>query len=180
MAKSNKKAQPTSLREMLIIKLQALYDIETELVKTLPKLSKLVTNEDLKNILDEHASETKQQAVRLERALNMLDDKPTKMKIAGIRGILDDGQWLAKNTIGEAGIDAGIAASNQYIEHYEMAGYGTAIAWAQELGEEDVAALLEETLEEEKLADQKINELALSTLNEGASTVGAEIEEEEE
>jgi ferritin-like metal-binding protein YciE len=155
------------LRDLLVMKLQALYDTEQELVKTLPKLAKAASDEELKDAFMEHLTQTEGHVTRLERIFERMGEKAKKLKSEAIRGIAEDGAWVIKNVKGGAS-NAALIAAAQYAEHYEIAGYGSAKNWADALGEEEVSSMLEETLEEEKAADEKLSDLALSRINEEA------------
>lgn len=161
-------AKSANLKEMFIIKLQALYDIENVILKALPKMIEKSTDRELKGALSSHLEETSVHVDRLESAFLAMDEKPKKLKCEGIRGIVDDAEWTIKNTRAATGIDAGIAASAAYVEHYEMAGYGTAVEWAKILDYGDIADLLEETLNEERSAADTVNSLAVNKLNQEA------------
>jgi ferritin-like metal-binding protein YciE len=148
----------TDTTKVFLTKIQALYDIEKQLEKALPKLAKAATNPDLKEGFMEHLEETKEHSVRLERIFKMLEEKPKKLKVEGIRGIVADGEWVAKEVDTTDPIhDAMLAAAARYAEHYEMAGYLSAIAEANSLGMTDAAVLLTATLNEEIAADEKLS-----------------------
>jgi ferritin-like metal-binding protein YciE len=149
----------TTLKELLVNKIKALYDIESEIIKALPKLSEAATDEDLKAGFDEHLAETEEQARRLEEIFEILGEEPDKLESEAIRGLAKDGEWVAKNIDEGDARDANLIAAASYVEHYEMAGYMAAIMWAKELGENDVADLLKESLEEEEAADEKMSKL---------------------
>jgi ferritin-like metal-binding protein YciE len=150
------------LRDLLITKLNALYDMEKALIKAVPKLAKAAVNENLRSGLNEHLEETREHARRLERAHSLLNEKPKKLAGDGIKGIIDDGEWVVKNIKPENARDAAIARAAQYVEHYEIAGYTGAVSWAEELGENEVASLLNQTLQEEIASDEKLNEVGES------------------
>lgn len=169
-----------SLQDLLVVKLQALYDIEQAIVKALPKMAKNADDTDLVAGLTEHLGETKAQVERLEKAFEILGEKPKKMKSEGIRGIIEDGESMMKLDLDGAVLDSAIIAAAQRVEHYEMAGYLSAISWADMLGFDDVVALLEETLEEEEMADEKLSELAENKINIKAMPASEEEGEEEE
>jgi ferritin-like metal-binding protein YciE len=156
---AKKETKEMNLKDLLITKLQALYDIETTLVKAIPKMADAATNEELRSGLEEHLAETENHVSRLEEAFSILEEEPKKLKCEGIRGLIEDGNWVAENTEPEAARDAALARAAQYIEHYEMAGYMGAISWADELGLEEVSSLLNETLEEEVEGDAKLAEI---------------------
>ena len=149
----------SNLKELLTQKIQALYDIEIELVKALPKLGRAATDQALKEGFRNHLAETRTQVERLERVFKHLDAKPKKLKVEAIRGMVKDGQWVIKNVKPNEALDSNLVRIAQYMEHYEMAGYMAAIAWATTLGESAVAGLLEDTLKEEQEADKKLAEL---------------------
>jgi ferritin-like metal-binding protein YciE len=148
-----------NLENLLVMKLNSLYDIENNLVEALPGMAEASTDPDLKQAFLDHLEETRNHLTRLEEALEMLGEKPEKIKVAGIRGIVDDAKWIIKNIEGEAALDSNLIRAAQYAEHYEMAGYRGAIAWAEMLGKDDVASLLQETLDEEMEADSKLEDL---------------------
>lgn len=160
------------------MKLQALYDIENELVSALPKMAKKSMNEDLSGAFAEHLEETKEHAHRLEQAFSILDKKPKKLKCEGIRGIIDDAEWVLKNIDDPAARDANAIAAAQYAEHYEMAGYQSAVDWAKLLGFNDVAELLKQNFDEEEAASEKLSSLAAGGINQAA--VGDDTEEDED
>ncbi len=154
---SNKtKNKDMDLRALLIQKVNALYDIESELVKALPKMAKAASSPDLQKGFEEHLEETKNQVRRLEEIHRILGEKPKKLKAEGIRGLVKDGEWVIKNVAPKEAMNANLARAAQYVEHYEMAGYMAAIDWAETLGEAEVVDLLNDTLEEEIAADDKL------------------------
>ncbi len=154
-----------TLNDLLIMKMQALYDIEHEIVEALPKMIKAATDEDLKEGFSTHLIETEAQIERLKEVFEILNEKPEKLKVEGIRGILKDGVWVIKNIKNSKALDANLIAAASYVEHYEMAGYIAAISWANILGYSDVADLLEENLSEEKATDEKLSHLASSKID---------------
>lgn len=146
-----------TLYELLVQKLQSLYDIETVLVRALPKMVAAATDPDLKQNLRVHLNETRTHVVRIEDEFEILGEKPKKLKVEAIRGLVKDGEWVIKNVSGDDALDANLITIARYIEHYEIAGYIGAKKWAKLLQEEKVCLLLEETLAEEKAADEKLN-----------------------
>jgi ferritin-like metal-binding protein YciE len=154
-----------NLKDLLVLKLKALYDVENQIIKALPKMAKKATNKSLKAGFEKHLKETKGQVNRLEKVFKLLGEKPRKTKVEAIRGLVKDGEWVMKNVKPAEALDANLVAAAQYVEHYEMAGYGTASEWASQLGEAEVVNLLEETLEEEKKTDQTLSTLAMSEIN---------------
>ncbi len=166
-----------TLHDLLITKMQSLYDVEHEITKALPKMAKAASDAELKSGFEEHLEQTKGQIERLEKAFELLNEKPKKLKSEAIRGLIADGEWVIKNVEGSEALDANLIAAAQYVEHYEIAGYGSAVEWAREMGHTEVADLLEETLEEEEATDEKLNELATSGVNERANDMDEEDEE---
>jgi len=163
-------ATETTLRTMLIDELRDVYHAETQLVKALPKLAEAATSPDLKSALENHLTETEEHVSRLEEAFSLLDETVQAKPCAGMKGIVEEGSHLIKEWDAGPALDAGIIAGGQRAEHYEMAAYGSLIAWANALGLDDVAGLLEQTLEEEKAADAKLTEIAEAGINAAAAS----------
>ncbi len=155
--KKRKVRKEHSLYELLVQKLQSLYDVETVLVKAIPKMVAAASDPDLKQNLRVHLDETRTQVSRIENALEILGEKPKKLKVEAIRGLVKDGEWVIKNVSGDDALDANLITAARYIEHYEIAGYTGAKKWAKLLNEEKVCALLEDSLAEERAADEKLN-----------------------
>jgi ferritin-like metal-binding protein YciE len=155
-----------SLRALLTEQVKDLYDAENRLTKAIPKLAKASTHEELKTALERHLGETENHVSRLEQVFELLDERPKAKACEGMKGLIEEGDEHAKEDYETDDLrDAMIIGSAQRVEHYEIAGYGTAIAHARLLGLDEVVELLEETLEEEKAADQKLTEVAESVVN---------------
>lgn len=154
----------------MIEEIRDLYDAERQLVKALPKMAKGASSGELRSLIEAHLGETQEQVKRLERAFELLQEKPRGKHCAGIAGIIKEGSDLLEEDFDGAVLDAGIIAGAQRAEHYEMGAYGSVIAWAKQIGEGDIASLLEETLEEEKGADEKLSALAESSINQQAAS----------
>ena len=169
-----------NLHDLFIFKLTALYDIEGELLKALPKMSAKAEDEDLKKAFDKHKEETQEHVDRLAQIFDMFGVKPKKTKIEGIRGIIADAESTAKEKPSQEALDAVLIASARYAEHYEMAGYMTALSWAETLGYDDAASLLKTTLEEEVSADEKLASIAESSVDEKAMENDMEVDEGED
>jgi ferritin-like metal-binding protein YciE len=149
-----------SLHELYLEQLRDLYDGEQRITKALPKLLEKATSQKLKHALDEHLELTKQHAIRLESIFGAMSESPKGEKCKGIEGIIDQGDDLIGD-IKDPGVrDAAIIATAQRVEHYEMAGYGTARAFAALLQQQDATQMLQDTLEEEKGADKTLTSLA--------------------
>src|SRR5690606_38557075 len=157
-----------SLQDLLEHEIKDLYSAETQLITALPEMAKAAVNEKLKKAFEDHLKETETQLERLEQVAEMVGIDPKGETCAAMKGLIKEGKDMMKMK-GEDNVkDAGLIASAQRIEHYEMAGYGAAHAYAQQLDMKDAAKLLEQTLKEEKNADTKLNKLALSNINKKA------------
>lgn len=162
-----------TLKDLLLDELQDLYDAEHQLVNALPKMAGAAGGQALRAAFESHLAETKNQITRLEKAFLALGRKAAGKHCAGIAGILEEGSKLLKQERMDGAVrDAGLIAGAQKVEHYEICGYGTCIAWARTLGLDEVAGALEETLEEEKNADQTLTDLAEQEVNISATHEG--------
>lgn len=159
-----------TFNDLLEMKLKALYDVENQILKALPKVIKGVKNSQLESALSEHLEMTKNHVERLEKVFELVESKPKRITVEAIRGMIDDTNWVMKNVQPEPVLDAALIASAQYVEHYEIAGYGTAITWAKHLGLDEAADILGQTLEEEKAFDQELSALATAEVNVEAMT----------
>ena len=173
-------SEETTLRDLFIDELRDAYHAEKQLVKALPKMAKATTSPALRKALESHLAETEEQVSRIEQAFELLDEPVKAKPCAGMQGIIEEGSDVIKNEDKGAALDAAIIASGQRAEHYEMAAYGTLVAWAKTLGHDDVAALLEDTLNEEKAADQKLTSLAEGGINAAATDSTEDADEEDE
>jgi ferritin-like metal-binding protein YciE len=163
-----------SLRTLLIEELKDIYDAENRLTKAIPKLIKKTTHDELRTALQNHLEQTEEHVSRIEQAFEELDQSPKAKTCAGMKGLIAEGDETAGERYDNDGLrDAAIIGAAQRVEHYEIAAYGTAIAHARLLELDGVVNLLEETLEEEKEADNKLTEVAESVVN-----LDAESEEE--
>lgn len=160
-----------TLHDLLLVKLQALYDVENQLIKALPKMAKAATDKKLKAAFTEHLEETKGHAEKLEKIFDLFELKPGKITSEAIRGLVKDGDWVAKNVKDADARDAGLIAAAQYVEHYEMAGYGTAKEWADVMGHIEAGNILSVILEEESMANEKLTDLATSGINERSNNM---------
>lgn len=157
------------LRDLLIDELRDIYDAEHRITKALPKMRKAAGSEELKESFDLHLQETEGQIERLEQVFDLLDEPAKRKKCEGIAGLLEEGDEKMEEDAHQAVLDAALIAAAQKVEHYEIAAYGTLRTYAQMLGEHDAAALLEETLQEEKAADEKLTALAEAGINDAAA-----------
>jgi ferritin-like metal-binding protein YciE len=168
-----------SLKELYIDELRDLYSAETQLVKALPKMAKASANDELREAFENHLRETSEHVSRLEQIFEQLGEKPTGKKCMGMEGLVKEGSETTKEDYEDDVKDAAIIGAAQRVEHYEMAGYGTVKALAELLGEDEHVSLLEQTLEEEKAADEKLTELS-EEINSQAVGSGDEEEAESE
>jgi ferritin-like metal-binding protein YciE len=148
------------LKELYVEELKDIYNAENQLVKALPKLAKAAASNELRRGFDEHLEQTKGHVARIEQIFEMLDESPKGKKCAGMEGLVEEGSEVMKEGLEGAVLDAALIGAAQRVEHYEIAAYGTVIAFAQTLGESEHVSLLEETLSEEKETDEKLTELA--------------------
>jgi ferritin-like metal-binding protein YciE len=148
------------LKELLVEELKDLYSAENQLIKALPKMAKVANSRDLKQGFETHLEETREHASRLEQICKKLGETPKGSKCAAMEGIIEESKEAIEDHKGMETLDAALICGAQKVEHYEIAGYGTARAWAELLQLQDVAQILEETLEEEKATDEKLTQLA--------------------
>ena len=169
-----------TLQELLVHELQDLYNAENQIIKALPRMAKRTTSTELREAFEEHLSQTEMQAQRLERALALLDAPVRGKNCDGMQGILEEGRKLMEEDSSDDVLNAGLIAAAQKVEHYEIASYGSVKAWAELLGQDEITALLEETLEEEEATDRKLSELAESMINAEAAMGTSDEDEDEE
>jgi len=161
-----------SLDDLLVSELKDLYSAENQLLKALPKMAKAASNAELKAAFTEHLEVTRNQVERLNQVFEELGASPRGKKCKAMEGLIEEGKELMGEDAEPSVMDAALIAAAQRVEHYEIAGYGCVRTFAQHLGLDRVAKLLEETLDEEKEADQTLTDLAESVIN-----VEAEAEE---
>lgn len=154
-----------SLQKLWVHELKDLHSAETQIIKALPKIIAAASHEELKTALTEHLEETKEHITRLEKIFKGLGFSPSGQHCKGMEGLLEEGEGILEAEAEPHVRDAGIISACQRVEHYEIAGYGTVNAYAEQLGEHDAAALLERTLDEEASADTKLSTLARKSIN---------------
>jgi ferritin-like metal-binding protein YciE len=135
----------------------------------LTKLSEAATSDDLREAFDGHRTQTQSHVDRLEQIFEQLDEKPKGKHCGGIAGIIEEGKTAMDGHADDSTRDARLIAAGQRAEHYEIAVYGTLVAWADTMGHNEVAELLRQTLDEEKAADEKLTEIAEGGINEAAA-----------
>ena len=159
-----------TLHDAFIDELKDTYDAEKQLIKALPKLAKAATSPQLKEAFESHLAETQKQVARLEQVLRALGEPVKGKHCDGIAGIIEEGKSIMDEEFDDATMDACLVAAGQRAEHYEMAAYGSLIAWAQVMGHDEAVALLQQTLDEEKAADRKLSGLAEGGINRKAAS----------
>lgn len=158
------------LLEFFVEEVKDIYFAEHEALKALKKMEKAATSKALKDSIVQHHGETEEQIKRLEQVFELLGEKPSKKKCEGILGIIKDGESVIEDTDDNTLVrDAAIIIASQKLEHYEITSYGSLAELARTLGKDDVAELLEVTLEEEKQTDVTLTVLAEESINEDAS-----------
>ena len=173
-------AEAGTLRDAFIDELRDTYDAEKQLTKALPKLAKAASNPKLRAAFEVHLGETQGHVERLEQVFESLEEKVRGKHCEGIAGIIDEGKSIMEEDFGDTTMDACLIAAGQRAEHYEMAAYGTLVAWAQALGHSDAAKVLQQTLDEEKAADKKLSGLAEGGINQSAAEAAHPDDESEE
>ena len=173
-------AETGTLHDAFLDELRDAYDAEKQLTKALPKMAKAASSPGLRKAFEAHLEETRGQIDRLEQVFASLDEKVRGKHCDGIAGIIDEGKAVMEEDFDEATMDACLIAGGQRAEHYEMAAYGTLIAWARAMGHTEAANLLQETLEEEKAADQKWSSLAEDGINREAADAAHPEEDDED
>ena len=161
-----------TMRELFLEQIRDLYSGETQIVKALPKMVEAASSEELREGFAEHLQQTHTHVARLEDIFTRLNEKPGGVKCVGMEGVLKEGEEMIDSTEAGSVRDAGLIAAAQRVEHYEMAGYGSAREFARQLGDLSAVQLLEETLEEERDTDERLTEIAMSVVNDEANAQG--------
>jgi ferritin-like metal-binding protein YciE len=157
------------LKALFLHQLKDTYFAENAIIKALPKMAQAARSEELKGAFGVHLDETRQQVKRLDQVFELVGAKPEGVECKAIQGIIAEGDEVISEFGGGEGIDAGLIAAAQAVEHYEIARYGTLLAWAKQLDLSEVADLLEETLVEEENTDELLSELAEEVANPAAA-----------
>jgi ferritin-like metal-binding protein YciE len=173
-------ADAGTLHDAFVDELCDAYDAEKQLTKALPKLAKAARSPDLRAAFEAHLEETRGQIVRLEQIFANLGEKVRGKHCDGIAGIIEEGKAVMEEDFDEATMDACLIAAGQRAEHYEMAAYGTMVAWARAMGHAEAADLLQETLDEEKAADETLSSLAEDGINDEAASAAHRDEDEDD
>jgi ferritin-like metal-binding protein YciE len=174
-------ANAATLHEAFVEELRDTYDAEKQLTKALPKMAKAASSADLRRAFETHLEETRGQIKRLEEVFAGLDEQVRGKHCDGIAGIIEEGKSIMEEGFADSTMDACLIAAGQRAEHYEMAAYGTLVAWARAMGHSEAADLLQENLDEEKAADEKLSSLAEGGINqEAADAAHPEDDEDDE
>ncbi|MFW5762484.1 MAG: ferritin-like domain-containing protein [Cyclobacteriaceae bacterium] len=160
-----------SFQDLFLHELKDLYSVESQLIEALPKMAEAATDPQLKHAFESHLEETKGQKERLEKVSSILDESLKGEDCDAMKGLIKEGKEAIKAKGDDDLRDAALIASAQRVEHYEIAAYGTATRFAKLVGQTEIAGLLASTLEEEKEADSKLNEIATASVNRKAGTV---------
>jgi ferritin-like metal-binding protein YciE len=177
LQKEKKMTRKDSLKQLYIDELKDLYSAETQLVKALPKMAKASSNSQLRQAFEEHLRQTSDHVSRLEQIFETLEEKATGQKCLGMEGLVKEGSETMEEDYSHEVKDSAIIGAAQRVEHYEIAGYGTVRALAELLGENEHLSLIEQTLEEEKQADENLTQLAVE-INSQAANQGEEADQE--
>jgi ferritin-like metal-binding protein YciE len=159
-----------TLQDLYVSELKDLYSAENQLLKAIPKMAKAATTPELKKAFEHHLEQTRNQVQRLETIFEELEVSPKGKKCAAMEGLVAEGSEMVEEDAEPAVKDAGLIAAAQRVEHYEIAGYGTARTFATLLGHAKAAQLLQETLEEEAETDRNLTDLAMSAINVAADS----------
>ena len=162
-------ADGMTLHDAFLDELRDAYDAEKQIIKALPKMVKAATSDELRSAFEAHLEETRGQVETLESVFASLDEKVRGKHCDGMAGILEEGKSTMKEDFDDSAMDAALVASAQRVEHYEMAMYGTLVAWARTMGHDEAADLLQEILDEEKAADEKLTDIAEGGINDAAA-----------
>jgi ferritin-like metal-binding protein YciE len=169
-------AHPSTLHDAFLDELRDLYNAEKQLTRALPRMVKAATAAPLADAFETHLRETMEHIERLDQVFDSVGETARGKQCEGIAGILEEGKAIMSEEFDDATMDASLIAAAQRIEHYEIAAYGTVVAWAQAMGHDEAARLLQQNLDEEKTTDEKLTSLAVGGINDQAAA-GAHQEE---
>jgi ferritin-like metal-binding protein YciE len=154
-----------SLEDLFLEDLKDVYNAENQILKALPRMAKKASAPELRRAFEQHLKQTEAQVQRLERVFSTLGEKAKGKTCKGMQGLIEEGKEVMSEDIEDDVLDAALIASAQKVEHYEMAAYGTLRTWAETLGNQQAAKLLQQTLEEEEATDKKLTQLAEQLVN---------------
>ncbi len=158
-----------SLDDLFLHFVKDMYHAEKQILKTLPKMARKADSDDLRKAFEDHRDETESHVERLEQVFEIIGKRARGEYCDAIHGILEEGKEIMNEAEDKETLDAGMIAAAQAVEHYEISRYGTLIAWARQLGHDDAAKLLEQTLQQERHADELLTKLAEGRLNKKAA-----------
>ena len=156
------------LHELFLDELADVFNAEQQLTKALPKLAQSAQSDELREAFESHLEETRQHVTRLEDVARSLDETLKRKTCAAMKGLVEEANEIIQEQADSAALDAALIAAAQKAEHYEIASYGTLVAWAEQMGHDDAVELLSATLDEEKTADEKLTSIAETTANQKA------------
>jgi len=162
----------TSIQDLFVNELRDIYSAEKQLTRALPRMAKAAKHPELREAFESHLEETRGQVERLDQVFEQLDLAKRAKKCEAMEGLIEEARSHIEELDDKVLLDVGMIISAQKVEHYEIAGYGSLVALAKQLGHADAAGLLEQTLSEEKAADQNLNKIAM-TVNAEAANTGA-------
>ena len=154
-----------TLQDLFLDMLKDTYDAEHQITKALPKMAKAAKNPELKQGFEQHLKQTEEHIKRLEQVFESMGKKATRKTCAGMKGLIEEGSELIKEDTEPEVLDAGLIAAAQKVEHYEISAYGTLSAYAKQLGQNNAIKLFQQTLDEEKMTDEKLTQIAESSVN---------------
>jgi ferritin-like metal-binding protein YciE len=157
-----------SLNDLFLHQIKDLYNAEQQLTKALPKMAENATSKKLKTAFESHLKETENHVKRLEQVFQVIGEQAKGEKCKAMEGLIKESEDFIKEKPSKEVMDAGLIANAQRVEHYEIAGYGTACTYAKTLGFDEAVNLLQQTLDEEKKTDQKLTDIAVGSINEKA------------
>lgn len=158
-------AKLSSLEDLFVEQLRDIYDAENQIVKALPMMAKAASSPDLKQAFEMHTEQSRAQIARLEQVFNQMGVKAEGKTCKAMQGLIAEGQEMMKEKADPSVMDAGLIAAAQRVEHYEMASYGTVRTFATQLGHNQAAQLLEQTLREEEQTDKMLTKIAENVIN---------------
>jgi ferritin-like metal-binding protein YciE len=161
--------QSKNLQDLFEENLKDIYYAERKILVALPKMAKAVNSDQLRAAFEKHVAETEGQVQRLQQVFKMLKQPAEGKTCPAILGLVEEGEEVMEEFADSSALDAGLLSGAQAVEHYEMARYGTLVAWAQQLGMLEAAKLLQQTLDEEKATDATLSKLAASAVNKKAA-----------
>ena len=153
------------LHELFLDELADVYSAEQQLIKALPKMVDAAQSDELRQAFESHLEETRGHVTRLREVAKTLDESLENKTCAAMQGLIKEAGELMEEQKDSTALDAALIAAGQKVEHYEIASYGTLIAWAEEMGHEEAVEVLNQTLEEEEAADEKLSSIARSDAN---------------